>query len=555
MQEKFTLVWSFRNRIDSLINSISSANNTCPKDVDFCLLDAASNEETIRKLRECCNNIYDRLIRICESTYRSSLAEAWNLGMILMDNRFVIFSSSDVSFLRPGWFESFRSSIVNNKSEYILMESHALFAFDKKAIPKMGWFDENFKAGPHFDPDFMIRASENNVKLEIIQNNGFYFHGDERELTQKRRTQDVPDRLPMNDLTNERIFKNKWETDWPGWTEAIRRGDIDLPHPPTHISQVKRKIPEIDPHPLYTKKYSEHTNHKHDCSSNNHSIIDFLENRTWNKKYADEHFKMLPGLYNYLDGRILYSVVREFKPQTIIDIGPREGRTTSCIVNALIKNIELDSKCEVRYYVFEKDKPYLSGIKQYLKSFSGINFHIDSNVIDSNILDNVKDVDLLFIDANHDYILARWYMQNLFPLLNDNSIIHIHDIYYNKTGKCWGDIAFSGSPQDHPDIIDVEVLRGLYPTIFDKYSTGEIPVQRYEGDEVKEFYENNESNIRFYSTCDLAKKSGIYEKNDVDSVPPPCSLYFYVENPKVLILPQQFESCKRVDYENIAAWT
>ena len=257
MKNKFTLVWSFRNRLDVLSSSIASADKTCPKDVDFCLIDAASNEQTIRGLRNFCNNIEGRTLRVCESTYRSSLSQAWNLGMMLTDNRYVIFASSDVRFLKAGWLDAFAASIVNNGSQYILMPNHALFCFDKKSIPKMGWFDEQYIAGPHFDPDFMIRASENGVKLEVIQENEFYAHGDEDEIEHSRRTRDVVDRLPMHDLTNEIIFKSKWQSDWPGWADAVKRGEKHLPHPPTNISQAKRLMPEIDPHPLYTKKYTE----------------------------------------------------------------------------------------------------------------------------------------------------------------------------------------------------------------------------------------------------------------------------------------------------------
>jgi hypothetical protein len=138
--DKFTLVWSFRKRLDVLTNSICSADRTCPKEIDFCLIDANSNEETIRRLRIFCNSVESRVVRVCESTYRSSLAGAWNLGMMLTDNRHVIFTSSDVLFLKAGCFETFVNHIDCNNSRYILMPNHALFYFDKKAIPEMGWF-------------------------------------------------------------------------------------------------------------------------------------------------------------------------------------------------------------------------------------------------------------------------------------------------------------------------------------------------------------------------------------------------------------------------------
>ena len=254
MVEKYTLIWSFRNRFDVLKRSIETADKFTPKDVDFCLVDAASTEETIKFLRSYCNTITDRKVRICESSYKSGLSEAWNLGMMLTENRYVIFSSSDVVFLSNGWFEELHAYRSQTSSQYILINNHAVFLIDKKAIPKMGWFDEEFVAGPHFDCDYMIRASENGVKVSIIGANGHWIHQGEHDSEDlKRSTSDIPDRLPMNDLTNERIFKSKWESAWPGWENYLHQ--VNKPHPPTNIGQVKRLKKEIDPHPIYTSKY------------------------------------------------------------------------------------------------------------------------------------------------------------------------------------------------------------------------------------------------------------------------------------------------------------
>lgn len=252
MEEKFTLIWSFRNRFDILKKSIESAHNNTPGEVDFCLVDACSNDDTIKKLREYCNGIKTRKIRICESSYRSNLSEAWNLGMMLTENRYAIFSSSDVTFKSPSWFTEIRNAAYNG-GEYILMENHSVFLIDKKVIPKMGWFDEKFVHGPHFDVDYMIRATERNINLMMIPRNNNYVHEDTHEETIQRGTSDVPDRLPMNTLDNEIYFMEKWESQWPGWKDYLDQ--VDKPHPPTNISQVKRKIGEIDFHPNYTKKF------------------------------------------------------------------------------------------------------------------------------------------------------------------------------------------------------------------------------------------------------------------------------------------------------------
>ena len=53
----------------------------------------------------------------------------------------------------------------------------------------------------------------------------------------------------MNTLDNEKHFKAKWSSNWPGWKDHLN--EVHKPHPPTHISQVSRLLPEINPYPLY----------------------------------------------------------------------------------------------------------------------------------------------------------------------------------------------------------------------------------------------------------------------------------------------------------------
>ena len=257
MEEDFTIVWSFRNRLNLLKRSIKSADETTPKEVNFCLVDADSNEETIKELREFCNTITDRKIRICESSYRTTLSEAWNLGIMLSSTKNVIFASSDIHFLKPRWFEMIVSGISNG-FEYLLLQNHSVFVISKSVIPRMGWFDESFGLGPHFDVDFMIKASEKNIEVHSRWEDGIYSHNSSETESNSfhndvsaadRVGEEMTDRLPMNDKINEVVFKEKWQSGWPGWTPT------STPHPPTNIRQVRRIKPEIDPHPQYTKKF------------------------------------------------------------------------------------------------------------------------------------------------------------------------------------------------------------------------------------------------------------------------------------------------------------
>jgi hypothetical protein len=100
----------------------------------------------------------------------------------------------------------------------------------------------------------MIRASEKGIPFASIEYEGFFTHEGLAGSYLERMKNPVENYLPMNNFTNDTVFKEKWLTDWPGWKPAFEAGQ-DPPHPPTHINLVKRLRSDIDPHPYYTKKY------------------------------------------------------------------------------------------------------------------------------------------------------------------------------------------------------------------------------------------------------------------------------------------------------------
>jgi glycosyltransferase involved in cell wall biosynthesis len=261
-----TLVVSFRNRPDCVSTVLRTAFETSPLQKAI-FVDGNSDIEVINRLREEARKYPG--VRIVESHYRTSLVEAWNIGLMLSDTRYVIFASSDVVFHSPGWLEALMET-TDRGAQYTLLENHAVFLFDRALLGSVGWFDERFVNGPHFDCDYLIRLDEAKKRFFMV-GNSYYKHGDRPEETIQRVTGDVPDRLPMNDLANERFFKKKWKSSWPGWEGCT---SSDLPHPPIYKDGVERAFPEscanrpldsnleclvgeIDPHPMYSRRVRE----------------------------------------------------------------------------------------------------------------------------------------------------------------------------------------------------------------------------------------------------------------------------------------------------------
>lgn len=254
-------------------------------------------------------------------------------------------------------------------------------------------------------------------------------------------------------------------------------------------------------------------------------------------KYTSEDPPFRNGIYSDFDAKYLYSVVREYKPKTIIDFAPREGKTTSCIISGIIKNLQ-ESTHKIKYYVFEKDIPFLIEIKTYLNKIilennleNIVEIFYNDNIIDSKILDEINDVDLLFIDANHDYILAKWYVETLFKKVKIGGIIHMHDIHYNNKNNGWSDVRMSAdrAQHTHPDYTDINTMRELYPTIFEKYFDGQTYVMKYESDIIEEFYLKNQNNVEMYSTLQISKDNNLFNGITNFNVLSNCSMYFIIK--------------------------
>lgn len=225
------------------------------------------------------------------------------------------------------------------------------------------------------------------------------------------------------------------------------------------------------------------------------------------------------GVYSEFDSAILYDIVKNEQPQTIVELSPGQGRTTSCIVNAIDK--------ADNYYLFEKDMTCVDNIMSYLDGFDNCKFTIGTNVIDSPVLKEIGDIDFLLIDSNHDYILAKWYVNNLFPLVKVGGIIHVHDIYYNVDGNGWDDVGFKAEKPFHPDLANPNVIKSYYPTCYETYRES-MDVTLMEGDIIRRFYDKYKFN--FLSTSDITYRLNLKHKVDPTGLlPHSCSIYFNVD--------------------------
>lgn len=216
------------------------------------------------------------------------------------------------------------------------------------------------------------------------------------------------------------------------------------------------------------------------------------------------------GIYSQNDARVLAEKVKALDPRFVVEIGGRFGRCTGIIANAL-RDADL--------LVFEMDPALAEGIRldAARAELPNVRVKVAGNVLDYGLRQiGGRSIDLLFIDGNHDSILARWYLSNLFPLVRVGGLIHVHDVF--STGA--DDWSLACRRIEHPDIESQDRIRELYPSLvtLPGYRPEEL-VGRHECHELRDWLAANPGKVRVESTWTRMPLDGEY----------PCDCAFWME--------------------------
>lgn len=134
------------------------------------------------------------------------------------------------------------------------------------------------------------------------------------------------------------------------------------------------------------------------------------------------------NFYNDLDGIILYSLIRLLKPKHVIEFSPYRGYSTVFIYEALRNHVD-----NFTFNTFDlgecaefTDMMRLFDIN--LKVILGDAIYTVPKYIKENNL--VDKIGFCHVDSLHEYDFAKRYTEEIFPLLGDNCVIAIHDMYF-----------------------------------------------------------------------------------------------------------------------------
>ncbi|MEO6597475.1 MAG: class I SAM-dependent methyltransferase [Planctomycetota bacterium] len=152
--------------------------------------------------------------------------------------------------------------------------------------------------------------------------------------------------------------------------------------------------------------------------------------------------------FDDLSAEITYLLLRDERPEVVVEISPCGGWSTSWILNAL-----RDSGCGrlVSFDVIDD-----SVVKVPADLSAGIRtFHLGDVRQSPHI---PARIDYLFVDSDHTGPFAKWYVQNVFPRVRSGAVVSVDDVYHD------GGPAISGG--EGPVVLDWLERRGIeYLTI------------------------------------------------------------------------------------------
>ncbi|WP_338899880.1 class I SAM-dependent methyltransferase [Streptomyces sp. TG1A-60] len=124
-----------------------------------------------------------------------------------------------------------------------------------------------------------------------------------------------------------------------------------------------------------------------------------------------------------IEAEITYLLLREARPETVVEIGTFHGWSTTWILRALRDNGtgHLYSYDTVDHVAREVPGELSEGRWTFTQGDAREN------------LEKIPDTaDFLFIDAAHSASFARWYIRDLFPRMRPGIPVCVHDVFHGR---------------------------------------------------------------------------------------------------------------------------
>lgn len=153
-------------------------------------------------------------------------------------------------------------------------------------------------------------------------------------------------------------------------------------------------------------------------------------------------------------GKLLYSLVRYFKPAILVETGTSLGLSLCYQVLAMSQ--------ESRMISIEGAKELLAYTQDQIPLFPGKNLQLIQAKLPQDlpeVLADLKTVDWFFMDADHRYESVMAQMELLMPFVNEKTAILIDDIRWSEgMHEAWKELCFHPSVSHSIDFYDMGLL-------------------------------------------------------------------------------------------------
>lgn len=147
-----------------------------------------------------------------------------------------------------------------------------------------------------------------------------------------------------------------------------------------------------------------------------------------------EDYKMPKYFEHRVEGRSLlciYSMIRDYKPKNVLQIGTWDGGTSVVIASALKKNGKPFS-----FMASELLPDKLKNTRSHVFRETGVRVEMVGNC-KTSIYDDVGDIDFFYHDTDHDYDTTVWVLDNIIPRLKDGALVIFHDWAVTEQNGKW----------------------------------------------------------------------------------------------------------------------
>ncbi len=172
-----------------------------------------------------------------------------------------------------------------------------------------------------------------------------------------------------------------------------------------------------------------------------------------------------------LEAEISYLLLRELRPDSVVEIAPDGGWSTTWLLSALRDNGHGTLHSYDRYDHCTRTVP---------RELAAGRWRFVRGDIRERLHELPARTDYLFMDCAHTAGFARWYVRELFPRLAPGTFVSVHDIYPERRGESqvmrewlqsrrveWFTASPVGAPAVHCALHGLKHRLGLHEPIHD----------------------------------------------------------------------------------------